>query len=217
MRLILVPTLVLATVLIAWRLGYFRLDHRQRLAESALQLHAIRWSEAFYVLLYTVAISAMLPAAVMTLLGGAVFGAWEGAVLAWLGSIGATCLAHLLARRILRSAVQRTLGEHRLLRRLRERADILALFQLRILPVAPFATLDYIAGIAGVALRRLVAATALGVIPSVVAYSFVGASLMRGIRAGERTSHQALWIAGGVTALMLLLSLVPMLVQRLRD
>ena len=216
-RLAAVATLIAAAALLAWRLGYFHLDQRQQLAESARRIHAIPWSEALYVLIYAVAVTAVLPAAVMTLLGGALFGAWEGAALAWLGAMLGTCIAHLLARRVLRAAVERTLGGHRLLRRLRERADVLALFRLRILPVAPFATLDYLAGVAGIKLRRVLAATAIGIIPSVVAYSYVGSELMRGMRGGHDASQRALWIAADVTVAMLLVSLVPVLLQRLRD
>ena len=217
LRLGIAAGVIVAAVVFAWRGGYFELDQRRHLAESAARVHALRWSETMFVVIYAVAISVMLPAAVMTLLGGAVFGAWEGAVLAWLGAMLGTCLAHILARRVLRSAIQRMLGKHQLLRRLRERADVMALFRLRILPVAPFATLDYLAGVAGVALTRVLAATAIGVIPSVVAYSYVGAELMRGMRAGEAASHRALWVAGAVTAAMMILSTLPMLLRRLRD
>jgi uncharacterized membrane protein YdjX (TVP38/TMEM64 family) len=217
LRLVAFAALIAATLLIAWRWGYFQLDERRKLGDIANRLHVMPGSEVAYVVLYAVAVAMVLPAAVMTLLGGAVFGPWEGASLAWLGAMLGTCLAHLLARRVLRSAILRTLGDHRILRRLRERADIMALFRLRVLPVAPFATLDYLAGAAGVALRRVLAATAIGVVPSVVAYSYVGAELTRSMRAGHAASHRALWLAGGVTVAMLLLSMLPVLVQRFRD
>jgi len=217
LRLAVFASLIVAALVVAWRWGYFQLDERQKLGELAHRVHTMRWSEAAYVCIYAVAIAAVLPAAVMTLLGGAVFGAWEGAALAWLGAMVGTCLAHMLARRVLRSAILRTLGEHRILRRLRERADIMALFRLRILPVAPFATLDYLAGAAGVALGRVLAATAIGVIPSVAAYSYVGAELIRSLRAGHAASQQALWLAGAVTLTMLVLSTLPVLAQRFRD
>jgi len=216
-RLVAFAAVVVAVVIVAWRMGYFRLDQRQPLGETAHELQVMRGSELLYVGVYAIAISAVLPAAIMTLLGGAVFGAWMGGALAWLGAMVGTCLAHMLARRVLRSAILRTFGEHRILRRLRDRADIMSLFRLRILPVAPFATLDYLAGAAGVALRRVLAATAIGVIPSVAAYSYVGAELVRSIRAGRTASHEALWLAGGGTVAMLVVSVLPMLVQRFRD
>lgn len=217
-RLILVPLLVVVGVVVAWRMGYFQMDKRQHLAELAIQFHAVPWSEVVFVAVYAIVIAALLPASVFTTLGGAVFGSWEGAVLAWLGALAGTCLTHVLARRVMRGPIQRVFGEHRLLRRLRERGDLTALFRLRILPIAPFATLDYVAGIAGVPLPRLLIVTMVGVIPSVIAYSYVGAAIIRGMLPGAHdASHRALWVAGGVTVAMLLISGIPMLLHRGRD
>lgn len=217
LRLGIVPLLVATAAFLAWRFGYFQLDKRQHLSEMARRIHALRWSEVAYVVTYSLALAAVLPATLVTILGGAVFGAWEGAALAWLGSMAGTCLTHTLARRVLRNPVRRTFGEHRLLRRLRERADTLALFRLRILPLAPFATLDYVAGVAGVPLRRLLLATAIGILPSVMAYGYVGSALLGSVAVARNASHRALWIAGAITALMLLLSAAPMLLPRTRD
>lgn len=217
LRLVMVPLLVATAAFVAWRLGYFNLDTRKELGERARQIHSLPWSEVAYVAVYAVAIAAVLPASLVTLLGGAVFGVWEGAVLAWLGAMTGTCLTHTLARRVLRAPLQRFFGEHRLLRRLRERTDMLALFRLRILPIAPFATLDYLAGIADVPLPRLLASTAAGIVPSVLAYSYVGAALIGAGAGSGNSSGRALWIAGGVTAVMLLISAMPMLLQRMRD
>lgn len=217
-RLILVPLLVVIGVIVAWRMGYFQMDKRQHLAELAIRFHALPWSEVVFVSVYAIAIAVLLPASVVTTLGGAVFGSWEGAVLAWLGALVGTCLTHVLARRVMRGPIQRVFGEHKLLRRLRERGDLTALFRLRILPIAPFATLDYVAGIAGVSLPRLLIVTMVGVIPSVVAYSYVGAAIIQGMLPGAHdSSHRALWIAGGVTAAMLLISGIPMLLHRGRE
>jgi uncharacterized membrane protein YdjX (TVP38/TMEM64 family) len=111
----------------------------------------------------------------------------------------------------------RLFGEHRLLRQLRERSGILALVRLRIMPVAPFAVLDYVAGIAGVSLRRLFIATTVGVLPSVLAYAYVGAQLVRGMEAGSAASRDAFLIAGVISAAMLLLSALPPLLSWMRE
>lgn len=217
LRLAVIPLVVAVSVFVAWRLGYFDLEHRQQLARLAKNVHAVPWSETAYVAAYAVAVTMALPATIVTLLGGAVFGLWEGALLAWLGSLAGTWLAHTLARHVMRSALTRVLGEHRLLRRLRERDDVLALFRLRILPVAPFGVLAYVAGVAGASLPRLLLATMFGVAPSVVAFSYVGVEVMRGLEAGYAASYRAMWIAGGATVVMLALSLVPVLLQRGRE
>jgi uncharacterized membrane protein YdjX (TVP38/TMEM64 family) len=217
LRLAALPVIVIVAVLVAWKLGYFELERRQRLFDTVQRVRVLPGIEAVYVVAYALAITICLPAAVATLLGGAIFGMWFGALLAWLGSLAGTVLAHFLARSVARAPARRLFGEHRLLRQLKDHDDVFALLRLRVLPVAPFAVLDYVAGVAGVSLPRLLLATMIGVIPSVVAYTYVGAELLRGIVSKSEASHRALSIAGAVTLLMLLLSVAPRLWQKKRN
>ena len=217
LRLAIIPVVVIGGLVTAWKLGYFDIERRQHLSDVAKGLHALQYTEAIYVALYALAIVLLLPSTVGSLVGGALFGAVEGGLLAWLGALAGTVVAHLLARHVARAPMQKMFGQHRLLRRLKEHDDILELLRLRILPVAPFATLDYVAGVAGVSLPRLLLATMIGALPSVVAYAYVGSQLMRGIATRTDASHRALWVAGVVSVVMLLLSVVPGLIQRLRD
>jgi uncharacterized membrane protein YdjX (TVP38/TMEM64 family) len=217
LRVSVLPVVVVASLVVAWRLGYFDLERRQHLVGVVEHIRQWPWAETAYVIAYALAISLCLPAAVATIIGGAVFGAWKGALFAWLGALVGTVLAHYLARTIARGPVKRLFGEHRYLRELKNRDSVLALFRLRLLPVAPFAVLDYVAGVAGVSLRRLLLATMIGMIPSVVAYTYVGAELLKGIISGGEASHRAFWIAGAVTIAMLALSVVPGLLQKLRE
>jgi uncharacterized membrane protein YdjX (TVP38/TMEM64 family) len=57
----------------------------------------------------------------------------------------------------------------------------------------------------------------LGVIPSVIAYAYVGSELIKGIISQSDASRSALWIAAVVTVGMLLLSVTPALVRKFRD
>lgn len=210
------PALVAIALIVAWKLGYFRLDRTRQLVEAVRRIHALPGSEIWYVLAFAIAVAMLLPAWIATLVGGAVFGFLQGALLAMAGALTGTALSHLLARHVAKKPMRRLFGEHRLLKQLREHDSVMALLRLRILPVAPFAVLDYVAGVAGVSLRRLFLATLLGVIPSILAYSYVGSELIRGIVTSSEASHRALWIAGAVTVGMLLVSVVPPLLRRMR-
>lgn len=217
LRLAALPALVIVALLIAWKLGYFELDRRQQLLDTVQGLRVRRGIQIWYVLVHAIVITFCVPATIATILGGAIFGSWMGALLAWLASLIATVLSYGLARRVARKPIQRLFGEHRLLRELKANDGVPALFRLRILPVAPFAVLGYLAGVAAVSVRRLLAATALGVLPSAIAYSYVGAELMTGLTSPNDASKRAFWIAGIVTVVMLLVSVVPAIVRRLRD
>jgi uncharacterized membrane protein YdjX (TVP38/TMEM64 family) len=217
LRLAVVPIVVSVALFTAWKLGYFDLDKRRQLAEAVVRLKGVPGAEVVYILAFAVAITMVLPAFIVSLVGGALFGVWKGALLAWIGALAGTVGAHLLARHVARAPMRKVFGEHRLLRVLREHDDVMELLRLRIMPVAPFAVLDYVAGVAGVSLRRLMLATMLGVVPSVVAYTFVGSELIRGLVTQSQASHRGLWIAGAVTVAMLLLSLVPGLFRWMRE
>jgi uncharacterized membrane protein YdjX (TVP38/TMEM64 family) len=201
--------LVVVALVIAWRLGYFSLARREQLLAFVQQARHNAWAGPLYVVAYAAIATLGLPITVLSVVGGALFGTIRGVALAWTGAMIGTVSAYFLARSIGQGTVRRFLGRHHLLDRLKKRSDFWALFRLRVLPVAPFAVLDYVAGLVGVSLRALLLATAIGVLPQVVAYSYAGTELLTGLEQAGQTRLRAFWIAGAVTLLMIGLSLVP--------
>jgi uncharacterized membrane protein YdjX (TVP38/TMEM64 family) len=169
------------------------------------------------VLAFTVIATLGLPITVLSILGGALFGTLRGVVLAWIAAMLATVAAYLLARSIGQDSIRRFLGRHRLLTRLRKRSDFWALVSLRNLPVAPFAVLNYLAGLVGISLRLLLLATAIGALPTLVAYAYAGSELVIGLEQAGQARARAFWIAGAVTLGMILIWLVPAVIRRLRE
>lgn len=216
LRLALLPGLVTVALVIAWRLGYFDLARRAQLIALVHQARHTAWAPLAYVIAYALVATMGLPITVLSIVGGALFGAARGAVLAWAGAMAGTLIAHTLARSIGQAPVRRFLGRHHLLDRLRKRADFWLLLRLRLVPVGPFAVLDYVAGLLGVSLRLLVLATALGVVPTVVVYTYAGAELVTGLQQPGEVRFRALWIAGAVTVIMICISLVPAAIRQLR-
>lgn len=137
-----------------------------------------------------------------------------GAAVALTGGLVATVIGYWMARTIAKRPVQRLFGQHRLMRALRKRDDIATLFQLRVIPVAPFAVLTYVAGIASVSLRKLLLATVIGGIPACLAHAFVGTQLLQGLTSSSDDSKRALLLAAAVTVSMLLISVVVGIVRR---
>jgi uncharacterized membrane protein YdjX (TVP38/TMEM64 family) len=217
LRLAALPIIVLIAVFVAWKLGYFELDSRRKLIDTVQRLRVVPYIEPAFLVAYALVILICLPATVFTVLGGAIFGPWIGALLSWGGSMLGTVITHWLAKSVAQKPLHRLFGEHKILKILKEHDDVPALFRLRVIPIAPFAVMDYAAGLAGVSLRRLLAATAVGVIPSVVAYAYVGSQLLSSMVSKGEASKRGLWIALGITLLMFLISVVPGLLRRLRD
>ena len=216
LRLSIMPVITMGAIALAWHLGYFDLDKRERLLTPMHVLGSAWWGMPFYLVAYVLVVLLGLPATVLNVLSGALFGAVRGALLAWSGAMLGTVVAHLVALSIGRGAVQRLFGKHSLLDKLKKNSDVWTMLRLRVLPVAPFGVLDYVAGLAGVPLRPLLIATAIGVTPVVCAYAYVGQTLRRALETGYDASDRAFWIAGAVTAGMAAVSIVPALVHWLQ-
>lgn len=215
LRVLLLPAIALIASFAAYKLGYFDLDRRRELAAFVERNRELPVIQLVYVAGYALVALLCLPAVVATILGGAFFGWFWGGVLAWCGQIIGTTLTHTLSARIARRPFQRLFGNHRLLRQLRNDVGVIGLFRLRILPVAPFGVFAYVAGIAGLSLTKLLVATAVGMLPSIVAYGYVGTQLMRGL-IDPGSTDRALRVAGYVTLAMLVISVIPLVVGRMR-
>ncbi len=216
-RLAILPAVVVLAVIVAWRLGYFELGRREQFLAIIRNAETTPWAPAVYVVSYTLIVALGLPATVFSILGGAIFGAVEGLVLAWTGAMVGTVVAHTMARSVGKKPVTRLLGNHRLLRKLRERADVRTLVRLRVLPLAPFGVLDYVAGLAGVSLRTLLLATAIGIVPGTAAYTYAGDQARTGLEDPGAAGRRALFIAGLVTIAVSGIALAPSVVSKLRD
>ena len=216
LRLAVVPVIVAIGLVAAWKLGYFELDRRQELYERVQRFRLMNGIEVGFIAAYVVVVALCLPTTVMTVLGGALFGFPFGVLFAFAGGHVGTLFTYLVARTVARRPLTRVFGEHRLLRLLRERDGVLALFRLRVLPIAPFGVLPYVSGIASVSLRRLMIATLFGALPQVLAYAWLGDELLRAAVSQGAATTRALWVAGGVTAAMLAISVIPSLRRRSR-
>ena len=216
LRIAVLPALVIAAVVVAWRLGYFHLARREQLLALVQHARHNPWAGPLYVIAYTVIATLGLPITVLSIVGGALFGATQGMPLAWTGAMLGTVAAYLLARSVGQGSVRRFLGRHHLISQLRKRSDLWALLRLRVLPVAPFAVLDYLAGLVRIPLRTLLLATAIGALPTVAAYSYAGSELVTGLEQAGQARHRAFWIAAAVTLVMICISLVPRALRRFR-
>lgn len=154
-----------------------------------------------FIVLYVAVTVLLLPAIVLTLGGGAVFGVARGAVLVWLGAtLGATA-AFAIGRYLARGWVERRLERQASLRALDEAVardgwKIVALTRLS--PAFPFVVLNYAYGVTRVPLRHFVPATAAGMIPGITAYVYLGSlagSVLTGAR-GRTTVEWALYVVG---------------------
>lgn len=147
-----------------------------------------------FLALYVTVVALSIPGAViLTVAGGLLFG-WFAATLAVIagGTVGAT-LIFLVARTACGEAVVRCAGPRlgRIAAGVKADAFSYLLF-LRLMPVIPFWLVNIAPAVVGVRLRTFVAATALGIIPSTVTFTLVGAGLDSVIRLEGAAYRQCL-------------------------
>jgi uncharacterized membrane protein YdjX (TVP38/TMEM64 family) len=147
----------------------------QRALASITALGA--WGLAIFVLLYLAATVLLLPAVVLTLGAGAVFGVFKGFLAVSSGAtLGATS-AFLIGRYLARDAVaKRVAGSARLgaIDEAVARGGWKIVLLTRLSPAFPFVLLNYAFGLTRVSLRDYVAASWIGMMPGIALYVYIG-------------------------------------------
>jgi uncharacterized membrane protein YdjX (TVP38/TMEM64 family) len=126
------------------------------------------------------AVVAPLPAFVITLANGLLFGWAWGALLSWSSATLAAALCFGMARALGRPAVERLLGGAAVLDagdRFFQRHGKLAIVLARLLPFVPFDPISYGAGLTSTRFWPFLLATGLGQLPATLFYSYLGERL----------------------------------------
>ena len=134
------------------------------------------WGPVAFIAGYTVVTVAVMPAFLLTLAAGALWGFWFGLLLAMSGAAtGATC-AFLAARGVFRRFVQRYVDRHpRLVAidRAVEQEGARLVFLLRLSPAVPFVLLNYVLGVSRIRLRDHFIGLC-GMVPTAAMYVYAG-------------------------------------------
>ncbi len=132
---------------------------------------------AAYILLTILATAAMLPGWISMMLGGLIFGLTMGLAYAMLGIVGGAAAAFLVGRTLARPWVERRIAGNANLLALDDALDeqaFMIVVLTRIALVLPFNLLNYAYGVTRVKIGVYVAGTALGMLPIVGFYVYLG-------------------------------------------
>ncbi len=146
-------------------------------------------------------IGTFLPASILTLGAGALFGVVGGTIVVAIGATIAATLAFLLARTILRKRVERWAADHPKFRAIdraiaREGAKIVVL--VRLSAVFPFLFVNYAFGLTSIRLVPYVLATFFGILPLTFAFVYLGAA--GAAVATQRSARALITVAGALIA-----------------
>ena len=211
--------ILIAAVLLAGIAAFFALD-----LSRYFSLAFIKDSQASFTALFNerpvmvtlvffavyVAVTALsLPgAAILTLAGGAIFGlVWGTVVVSFASTLGAT-LAMLVARYLLRNAIQARFG-----RRLDEinkgidKEGAFYLFSLRLIPVVPFFVLNLLMGLSRIKVLTYFWVSQIGMLAGTVAFVNAGTQI------AKIDSLQSI-LSPGLIGSFVLLGLLPLVVNK---
>jgi uncharacterized membrane protein YdjX (TVP38/TMEM64 family) len=204
-----------AASLVAWRLGYFRLLGSGGLRRLLDRLHRVPWIGPWYIVGFAIVAALGIPLTPLVLLAGALFGFFEGVVVAWVGLVLGTSGAYWIARLIGGASVSRVLAGHEdIIAKLHGRSGFLALLRLRAIPLIPSILLDYSAGTARMDYAAYVGATMLGSLTSTMIFIYLASHVAMGLTTG--TAHEALLWSVGAGVVLVTMSFAPALVRRMR-
>ena len=171
------------------------------------------WAPVVYVGGYVVATVCMMPAFLLTIAGGAVFGLVKGSILVFIGSTVGAAIAFTLGRTVLRGWVSAQIAKNQTLMivdRVVGEEGLKLMVLLRLSGIAPFVLTNYAMGVTSVRLSHFLLAM-FGMIPTIATYAAVG-------QAGAQTPGKGsipswmLWM--GVTAAIVLAVTVTRVVQK---
>ena len=182
------------------------------LAGLIATLRQVWWAPFAFVAGYTLAVALGFSGLVLTLAGGAVFGFWWGVLLNTLGANLGASAAFWLARRLGRDGLQALLGGRLAgIDRISHQSGFAWLLRLRLIPIVPFNLLNFASGLTALPWRTYAAATALGIVPAALVYTFFADAILSG---SQQATHDALVRVAIAGLLLVILSFIPTLAKR---
>ncbi|AVJ53762.1 TVP38/TMEM64 family protein [Vibrio parahaemolyticus] len=176
--LILVATILLLGANFGQYLTLENAKAQQEALNSFIEANIV-YAAAVYFLAYVAITAFSIPgAAVVTLLGAALFGFWFSLLLvSFASTIGAT-LAFLSSRYLLRDWVQSRFGEKLVAINQGVKKDgAFYLFSLRLIPVFPFFLINLLMGLTPMSIARFYLTSQIGMLPGTAVYLNAGTQL----------------------------------------
>ena len=155
-----------------------------------------------YILVYAVCVVFFIPATILTLGAGAIFGLVTGTLVVIAGATLGATLAFLLARTVLRKRVEKMAARNPKFRALDEaiaREGTKIVFLVRLSVLFPFTWINYVFGLTGVRFRTYLWTTLVGIAPATFAFVYIG-SIANEAATASRT-RLIVYIVGAVAAL----------------
>ncbi|HSS66174.1 MAG TPA: VTT domain-containing protein, partial [Gammaproteobacteria bacterium] len=173
-----------------------------------------------YMLIYATSTALSLPGgAALSITGGFLFGGLAGGLYVVIGATVGATLVFLAARTVLGDSLRSRAGPWFERMEAGFQANAFSyLLTLRLIPLFPFFVVNLVPAFLGVPLRTYMLATAIGIVPGALVFTFTGAGFGSVLDSGEGFSVSTVFtpeVIGALTGLGLL-SLLPIIYRRWR-
>lgn len=211
--------IVIAGLIAAWSLGLFQYLSLDTLRDRQVELRAfvddnLVLAVMAYVGVYAASTLFMIPGALwITIAGGFLFGLMGGTVLTVIGATFGASMLFFAARTSFGDSLKKVAGGY--VEKIRDefqQSPLSYMFAMRFIPAMPFPVSNIAPALLGAKYRDYALTTSLGIIPGVLAYTWVGAGLGATFSRGEDPDlGSVIWNLLPAVIALLIVSLLPIL------
>ncbi|MEM9485540.1 MAG: TVP38/TMEM64 family protein [Cyanobacteria bacterium P01_F01_bin.116] len=155
-----------------------------------------------FIIMYIIITVSFLPASVVTLGAGAVFGIVQGTILVFIGAMLGATAAFLIGRYLARDWVSSKVSGNRIFKAIYdaiEKEGRKIIFLVRLSPAFPFNLLNYGLGLTNVSLLDYVLGT-VGILPGTILYVYLGGVVGSAAAGQDRTPAEWAFLIVGLVA-----------------
>ena len=214
-RVLPLALLLLAATLVGYRLGWFDYRHALEHVQRIRRAHTFVGFAVGFTLAVGLGTAIGIPGLPLMVAAGVAFGGLAGAIVSWVGTLISATLGYWIARTIGRDIITRWVKRFRRVdAAMHDAKHFLGILRLRLIPVLPIGSVNFVGGLARANFFSYLAATAIGVLPAVTIYNYFADSLVAGVANSRADAFTSLIIS---SVLMLSLSLAPTIYSRVKS
>jgi uncharacterized membrane protein YdjX (TVP38/TMEM64 family) len=214
-RVIPLVLLLLVATIVGYRLGWFDYRHALEQVQRVRRAHSFAGFAIVFTLAVGLGTAIGIPGMPLMVAAGVVFGGLFGAIISWSGAMISATIGYWIARTVGRDIVTRWVKRFkRIDAAMRDAKNFLGILRLRLIPVLPIGSVNFVGGLSRANFFSYLAATAIGILPAVTIYNYFANSLIEGVANSRADAFKSLIVS---SLLLLTLSLTPTIYSRFKS